>query len=1220
MKFRSCITRWLTVYLLLLVSVLNLANSAELAGAPLLSNFKPKDYNGGTQNWAIAQDQHGLLYVGNNVGVMQYDGAQWRMIQTGNKSVARSLALAVDGNIYVGAKGDIGYLDQQNDSRYVSLIDRIPAEYRDFQDVRQTFAAAEGVYFVSRNYIFRVSYDHATDNQVKVWRTNSRFLKAFWLDDRLIVREQDTGLVELVNNNFQLVAGSERFASTSVYVLLRYDDTRLLVGSRTKGLYLMDANGSQPWQTDINSVLMTDVLYTGYSLNSGDFVLGTSQSGAYILTPEGKLKHHLDKSVGVVDQNVRAIYQDHQQGLWLALDHGLSRIDLSSAISYFDDNNGLRGNVLALHKHNNVLYVGTSLGLFYQDNGKHFTLISAIQKQTWDFMEFGPLLLVANSRGVYSLVQQQLQLIRPSEQASKTLYQSKANPDRLYIGLQDGLASMRYDNGNWHDEGQVPGVKGNINSILELDNGELWLGSLAHGVYQLIIPQQWQGGNSVPLALKRFAKTAGLPSANRNAVSVFNQQLLIATVAGFYRFDRIKEQFYLDQKLAAAFSQPQPWVRLPQEDIAGNLWLLTWDNTDGSRRAGALLADNSGQYRWQAAALEPLRDIPFDTLMIDQANTIWFGGAEGVFRFASEEHQTITTKAPLIRQLRQIGDANVLFSGTAMSTQQELALAPNVNSLRFVYASPNYSHLFTPQFQVKLEGYDKDWSEFSTELYRDYTNLPSGDYQFMLRSRDNQNELYLSQPLQFSITKAWYLTSYALFSYLLLFALSLYLILKGYYYSLQKDKEKLTLQIQQHSADMQLTMKELQQAKLHAEAASVAKGEFLANMSHELRTPLNAVLGFAELAQECNDPIKRNSYLQKIQASGKVLLSVISDILDFSKVEADKLQLESLPFSLVDTVEQVSDIFSNQLQHKPLKFSKHIDSNIPTLVAGDALRLSQILINLLSNAIKFTERGEITLSITQSQQQHSGQTLINFSVADTGIGIALEQQKDLFTAFNQADSSISRKYGGTGLGLAISHRLVKLMGGNLQLSSQKGVGSRFYFSLLFNQVPPQAAGSNFTATIAATGSATSKSSEATAVTLANQSTTAQQEPKRLTPAQHTVLLVEDNYFNQVLVQIVLQKLGYQILTANNGEQALTMAQQQPVSLVLMDIEMPGLNGYETTEQLRQLANYANTPIIAMTAHCSEDIIKQCYSSNMDDVLSKPFSHAELMQKLERWLS
>ncbi|WNO61943.1 ATP-binding protein [Rheinheimera sp. MMS21-TC3] len=1192
--FSSCFKSYIKPMLLLILVIISVHCSA-VAASPLLSNFKPKDYNGGTQNWAIIQDQHGLLYVGNNVGLMQYDGSQWRMIATRNKSVVRSLALAEDGNIYVGSKGDIGYLDQNANSRYISLIDRIPSEYQNFQDVRQTFAAKEGIYFISRNYIFRV--DIKTNSPTKVWRTNSRFLKAFWLEDRLIVREEGTGLVELVNNNFQLLAGSERFAKTNVYVLLPYDDSRFLVGTRSQGLFLMDASGSLPWQTDIDNQLLNDTLYTGYQLKNGDFALGTSHSGAYILSADGKLKQHLDKSAGMLDENIRAIFQDHQQGLWFALDHGLSRIDLSSAISYFDDNNGLRGNVLSLYKHNDVLYAGTSLGLFRQSSAKQFKAIPEVQKQTWDFISFEQQLLIANSRGVYRLENQNVSLLRASEQASKTLYQSKLDPKRLYIGLQNGLASMRYSQGQWFDEGRVPGVTGNINSILELDNGELWLGTLAHGVYQLTIPQAWQGGNSVPLAIKRYDKAAGLPSANRNAVSLFKQQLLFATVGGFYRFNPSTEQFYLDENLATAFDQPQPWVRLPQEDLNGNLWLLTWDNSNGSRHAGMLLADDSGQYQWHVAALAPLKDIPFDSLMIDSNNTIWFGGAEGIFRFASEEHQVITTKTPLIRQLRQL-NGDLLFLGGTVPTS--LILKPSSNSLRFTYTSPNYSHVFTQQFQTKLAGYDQSWSEFSSELYRDYTNLPSGNYQFLLRSRNNQNETFTAQPLTFSISTAWYLSHYALLGYAIMLALVLYAIHKWHLYSLRKDKEYLTTQIEQHSAKIQQAMQELQQAKQHAEAATVAKSEFLANMSHELRTPLNAVLGFTDLAQQSDDTVKRASYLQKAQASGKVLLSVINDILDFSKIEANKLQLEQLPFSLAVTVQQVQDIFSSQLQHKPITFNQHIDTHIPALVVGDALRLSQVLINLISNAIKFTEQGDITLSLTSTPQPASEQVSIIFSVTDTGIGISAEQQKDLFTAFSQADSSISRKYGGTGLGLTISQRLVKLMGGNLQLTSQQGVGSRFYFSLRFNL--PSSQTNLETAAVAPTTLSKPSAKIAASAT------------------SHTVLVVEDNYFNQVLVQIVLQKLGYQILTANSGEQALSMAQQQSASLVLMDIEMPGMNGYETSQQLRQLTNYNNTPIIAMTAHCSEDVIQLCYKNKMNDVLSKPFSHAELIAKLELWLS
>jgi signal transduction histidine kinase/CheY-like chemotaxis protein/ligand-binding sensor domain-containing protein len=1157
-------------------------------GTPLLSNFKPKDYNGGTQNWALVQDQRGLLYVGNNVGILEYDGARWRMIPTSNKAVVRSLALAADGKIYVGSKGELGYVDtlHPDGSRYVSLLHRIAPDYRNFQDVRQTFATNDGAYFISRDYIFFI-----TEDQVKVWTTNSAFLKAFWLQNRLIVREEGTGLLELKQGDFTALPGSERFADTSVFMLEQYDDTTLLAGSREGELFLLDNEGSRRWYTDIDEALSRALLYSALRLHNGDFALGTTQDGLYIVGPDGKLKSHITKQYGLVDQNIRALYQDHQQGLWLALDHGLSRIDLSAAISHYNNASGLHGNVLALYQHRETLYAGTSLGLFRKNAQNRFEDISAVQKQTWDFISFEQQLLIANSNGVYAMQDQQIKLVRPSELASKVLYQSVQNPQRIFIGLQDGLASMRFEQGLWLDEGRVPGVSGNLNSILETADGTLWLGTLAHGVYRINLPAQWPGGNSVPLAVKRFSKTEGLPSNNRNSVHWYKQQLLLATVNGFFRFDEAGQQFKLDPQLAAAFSGTQPWVRYPQTDHENNLWLLTWDNDSGSRQAGVLFADNNGHYRWQASALQPLQDIPLDTLLIDQQNVIWFGGAEGIFRFAINEHRHLPPKLPLIRQLRTAND-KVLYSGGSIPPR--LQLDAGSTALRFDYASPNYSHLFLPQFQVKLLGHDKTWSGWSNELYRDYTNLPGGDYQFMVRSRDHLGESQLSAALNIHIAHPWYAGTAAWLSYILLTLLLLYLLLKWRTRHLLKEKQQLTVMIEQRTAHLQHTMAQLQHAKQAAESATVAKSEFLANMSHELRTPLNAVLGFAELAQQNDDFSTQQSYLEKIRASGRILLSIINDVLDFSKIEAGKLTLEHAPFALSSTISRVVDMFSAQLAEKNLQFTLQQAPDLPQCLRGDDLRLSQVLINLLSNAIKFTDKGEITLTIQSLTTPAGGGHLLHFAISDTGIGISEQQQQQLFTAFNQADSSISRKFGGTGLGLTICQRLVTLMGGEIQLHSRRGIGSTFSFTARFAHCEPD---------------------ELPVTTEPNTSVAAKLPDALL----HKVLLVEDNYFNQALAQIILQKLGYEVLIATDGHQALQLLAQQDVALVLMDIEMPGLNGYDTTIGLRQLPGGERTPVIAMTAHHSDEVRQRCTEAGMNDLISKPIDSVVLARCIRQWL-
>ncbi len=1180
-------------------------------GMPMLHNLKPKDYHAGTQNWALLQDQRGVLYVGNNVGVLEYDGQNWRIMQTGNKSVARSLALSADGRVYVGAKGDIGYIDHsEGQSRYQSLLHLVPASFRDFRDVRQTFVSDDSVYFASRDYVFRLH-----NEKIEVWRSNSSFLKAFWVNKRLYIREEGTGLLVLQQGNFQLVPGGEHFAHESLFVLEAYSDDTLLAGSRETGLYLLNDKGVARLPTAYDQQLKQAVLYSGLTLNNGDIALGTVQNGVYILNRQGELVGHYNRNAGLLDQNVRALYQDHQGGLWLGLDHGLSRIALHSAITAHRGASGLAGNVLALTRYQQHLYAGISLGLFRlqrrQDGSGEFVQLAPLQKQTWGFTEFRQRLLIANNDGVYQLAQEQLTLIRPSPQASKILQVSERDPSRVYVGLQDGLATMRFVDGQWLDEGRVPGVAGNLNSIVEMANGELWLGTLAHGVYRLLLPASWQGGDSVPLAITRFTKDQGLPSLNRNSVHVLDDQLFIASVSGMQRYDAAQQQFELAAAFKGLFNDKQPWVRNPVADANGRIWMLLWDNLNGTRSAGVAIPDDNGSYQWHDNALQPLSDIPLDTILVEWP-LIWFGGAEGIFRFADDQYQQHQPKPPLLRKVL-VDQQQLIYSGGALP--DTIALSSEQRNLRFQFSSPNYNPLQPDQLQVRLLGHDKEWSSWRQEHYREYTNLQSGRYEFQLRARNVTGQISTADSLHFQIASPWYWHWSMLLAYLLLSITLLYLLHRWRMHSAITEQQRLSKQVALRTEHLEQTMQQLQQARETAESATRAKTQFLANMSHELRTPLNAVLGFAELAEATTAVEHKQQYLLRIRAAGKILLSIINDILDFSKIEAGKLVVEQTDFSLRATLTQVEDLFSNQITSKGLQYQRSLPATIADSRRGDPLRLSQILMNLLSNAVKFTDKGQIQLRITALNHDQ-----LHFALTDSGIGISENEQSQLFQAFQQADNSVSRKYGGTGLGLAICQRLLQLMDSELKLESEPGVGSTFSFSLTLPAVASKTGHVEAMNTqVGAPVGHIENISQRENVSHSEDVSQSEHDSIPDTGDTQRILVIDDNYFNQNLLKLMLEKIGYQVHVASGGQQALSWLQQHSAALILLDIEMPEMDGFATLQAVRQRSALDQVPVLALTAHHNRELTDRILSSGFIDILTKPVELSALSAKIKQVL-
>lgn len=383
---------------------------------------------------------------------------------------------------------------------------------------------------------------------------------------------------------------------------------------------------------------------------------------------------------------------------------------------------------------------------------------------------------------------------------------------------------------------------------------------------------------------------------------------------------------------------------------------------------------------------------------------------------------------------------------------------------------------------------------------------------------------------------------------------------------------------------MKVIQEELRKAKTLAEESVLAKDQFLANMSHEIRTPMNAIVGFTDLLLQTKLENEQKEYLDSVKLAGENLLGIINDILDFSKIESGKLDIESRPFRFKKMINHVHSLLGIKAADKVLDFNLHIADNIPEVLKGDELRLQQVLINLAGNAIKFTEKGSVSLSADMVKHEN-GKCHIRFSVKDTGIGISKEMQETVFERFTQANNEIHRTYGGTGLGLSISRNLIQLMGGRLELNSALGKGSEFYFELSFdtikdNEIEKLEKTLNF----------------------------------NLPLSKVKVLLFEDNTLNQRLAIKVLSNFGFDTTLAENGRIGVDILKKESFDLILMDLQMPEIDGYQATEIIRNELKI-NTPIIAMTAHSLVGEREKCIAVGMNDFISKPFKQEDLYGKL-----
>ena len=407
------------------------------------------------------------------------------------------------------------------------------------------------------------------------------------------------------------------------------------------------------------------------------------------------------------------------------------------------------------------------------------------------------------------------------------------------------------------------------------------------------------------------------------------------------------------------------------------------------------------------------------------------------------------------------------------------------------------------------------------------------------------------------------------------------------------ELEQTLEQLQIANAKAEMVALDLQTSLTKAEAANIAKGDFLANMSHELRTPMNGVLGMAHLLADTNLDEEQKEFVATINGSAENLLMLLNDILDFSKIEAGALSLERIVFSITETLQKTVNLLRPQSEHKGIELILDCGSEVPPFMWGDSGRVRQIIMNLVGNAIKFTEHGHVR--VRAGMQEHS----LHVTVEDTGMGIPVEKLGEIFDKFTQADASVTRKYGGTGLGLAITKHLVQLMGGKIGVESAEGKGSTFWFS-----IPCEVAeASDEVATIEQLRSIT------------------HHDTTKMHVSNARALLVDDYHVNQIFAEKLLRKFGFQhIDKAEDGFEALLKYNENTYDIVFMDCQMPKMDGYITTQEIRALeaSGVSHTPIIAMTANAMMGDREKCLKSGMDDYLSKPLRAEHLRKILQAW--
>lgn len=646
-------------------------------------------------------------------------------------------------------------------------------------------------------------------------------------------------------------------------------------------------------------------------------------------------------------------------------------------------------------------------------------------------------------------------------------------------------------------------------------------------------------------------------------------RLWISCSNGLYSFDKKTERFRQYKNIV---NFPDTSINSMTEDGDNNKWFLTND--------ALLKMDSSGK----VTTYETYKDIPVhkpeSKIIYDDAqDAIYFAANEGLVRFYPK-------KLNLNQTIQSIYITGFKLFNKPVQTDSSWLLKRNYhfkhneNLISITFSTINYSNLVSHQYEYKLEGLNNSWIQAGSNNEANFTNLSPGVYVLKIRGSSHQGTWnYESAPITIVISKPWWQTTWFYISCIAAVVLILYGYNRYRTNSFKRRTEKLEKMVEQRTA-------QYREQKEYAENSERLRQQFLANMSHEIRTPINAVSGLTQLLLEKNPDPSQISYLQAISKSSDMLRHIVNDILDLSKIEAGKLQLEAINFSISDIAGRVHDILSFAASQKGLSLTLDIDDDIPETIIGDPFRISQVLLNLCGNAIKFTEKGSVAITVKQVHETQDT-LVLNFSVTDTGIGIPEDKLQNLFKDFAQINPSDTRKHGGTGLGLSISKNLVTLMGGELTAKSYFGKGSVFSFSVPVKKGNIGKAPENDTVGVVDTNCLN---------------------------GLH-ILIADDNEYNRlVLLDTLHLKANVTIDAATTGAEAITSLKNKHYDVILMDVQMPVMSGIEATRKIRSEfpAPKNMIPIIALTASTQYADRDMCLQAGMNAVIIKPFNASHLL--------
>ncbi len=1250
-------------------------------GSPIITNYSPKEYNFHPQNWSIVKDKRGVLYFGNTKGILEFDGTNWRKIFVENDYMVRSLAIDNYGTIYVGATGAFGFLapDSLGNMQYNSISTNYDTNIiKTVPDIWRIRILNNEVYFNGLNAIYKYSPYKKTGNineKIRAIYPPNRFVLSYAINDKLFIQEATKGLSILQCDTLKTILKADKLPGNIVFAMIpdinENNPEEILIALNNRLLKynpIADTSKGESifshFRTEADDFFIENAIYDAIKLPGERFAIASLSKGIIIIDYQGNIVDIVNAQNNLQDETVWSLaYFDNS--LWLALNNGIAQVEITSPFRFWDKNNGLKGLIEAIIRYNKIIYFASTEGIFYYDTVFNKTLgdipisrqIEGSSNESWCFLKYfdkdsnDTLLLVGQSRNLFEIAKNN----KTKDISSSTVFcllQSSFNPDIIYGGGGVSLIILKrnHQKNTW-DIDEIEGFDGEIRSIAELDN-ELWLTTFFNGVFRLKLnsPGNFFNAKTDEYEVSHYTTAHGFKGIKDIMVYKIDNELIFTSPDGIYKYDQDKNHFLPYDKFGKIFQEGKLATYRFIQNNKGNIWVDDY---------GILYKQNNATYFFDTIFSKRIPFIQLSGIYPDK--NLWYaGGSDGVFRYDKQNDYNYEQKFNTIIRKVTIKNDSVVFYGTYFqendssdiniySAFQPGELKPVINykynTLIFEYSSTFFISPKSTLYSYKLDGFDEDWSLWTKETKKEYTNLPEGNYVFYVKAKNIYEFESKTATYEFEILPPLFRTWWAYTSYVVLLIILIWIIVKINIRQHVKAKIRLeeivterTAEISQQKEEIQMQSEnlfelneeitkkneelsqqneeiqiqsdylvdlnskitekntKLSQQKEEIEAvakklkiANNTKDKFFSIIAHDLKSPFSSILGFMEILNneyDSFDEPDRKQFINHVFNDAKHIYNLILNLLSWARTQTDHISYNPLNLDLSALIEDNISLLQSSADHKEITINMSFPEKVT--IYADPEMISTVVRNILSNAIKFTpKKGKIEIG-----SKGIINNKIKIFISDSGVGIKKEDIQKLFNLSETHSTRGTNNEKGTGLGLLICKEFIEKNNGEIWVESTKGEGSVFYFTIPYNKNKKEIIMSK-----------TEKPVSRPEI-----------EIKKL-----KILIAEDVEAADKHLSILLKKISKEILHAKTGKDTVMICQNNPdIDLVLMDIHMPEMNGYDATQKIREFNK--DVVIIAQTAYAMRGDREKALEAGCNDYISKPIKKDKLLEMIHKLFS